>query len=175
MIPRRGGDIRSVPGLWWRDPARKFEKLSSHQSLQTSMGNIWEINGKYIRICTYDFIYICVCKATLGESPLLIPVTVRSLWSSHMHFWVCETKELYKATKNYNANPKRRDFQVYSQQEWALEAKVRLLKTPALQLLHHTLAWLHAATSFPTHLNSRVPVCSNESNRFNIPTITTIT
>jgi hypothetical protein len=37
------------------------------------MGNI------YIYIHMIIYIYICVCKATLGESPLLIPVTVRSL------------------------------------------------------------------------------------------------
>jgi len=48
------------------------------------MGSMLDIYGKYmgniyIYIHMIIYIYICVCKATLGESPLLIPVTVRSL------------------------------------------------------------------------------------------------
>jgi hypothetical protein len=89
MIPRRGGDIRSVPGLWWRDPARDFENCHLTKAwgnlweIWKSMGNIleiygkyignileiygkyvghiWEIYGKYIHIHTYDYIYIHMC------------------------------------------------------------------------------------------------------------------
>ena len=109
MIPRRGGDIRSVPGLWWRDPARDFEKLSSHQSLGKSMGNmeiygkyignIWEIYWKYIgniwEVCwtymgniwdiyTYTYIwlyiYTYVCVRLHWENP---PYWFQSQWGRY--------------------------------------------------------------------------------------------